>query len=331
MSGPVLVVGAGVAGLAAARTLIGRGLGVTVIDKGRGLGGRLATRRLGEGASFDHGAALFTPVSVGFRRRLEAWEADGLVERTAAGEPTFRPRGPSTSLAKSLASGLDVRLGAKGVALARDGSGFALALEDGATVRGAAAVVTPPVPQSLELLARGELLGRVPSALRSALEGVRYEPAFVLLVRLSRRASLPPSGVVEPRDGGPVSRIVENARDGGPSRLSVYARGSWAGERLDAAGEEVAAALESAAAGIAGFGASDVLARDLKRWRFARATASVPEEAPLAEIDGAPLVLAGDAFGAEGAGRPPLSGNTGLERAFLSGLAAAERILALRG
>ncbi|MFW5789075.1 MAG: FAD-dependent oxidoreductase [Spirochaetota bacterium] len=57
----VPVVGAGIAGLTAARRLVDASLDVTVLDKGRGVGGRMATRRFGGatrrfgGATFDHG------------------------------------------------------------------------------------------------------------------------------------------------------------------------------------------------------------------------------------------------------------------------------------
>jgi len=337
----VLVVGAGVAGLAAARTLADHGLEVVVLDKSRGVGGRLATRRLGDGASFDHGAALFDPVSEPFRRRLAVWESDGLVERTGIegrdGVPTRRVKGPATSLAKHLAHGLDVRLGAKGVALTRDGGGLALALEDGTTVHARAALLTAPVPQSLELLERGGILPGIPDATRAVLEVVSYHPAFVLMLRLAGRLeTLPSSGVLMLRDGGPVARVFENARDGGPSRLSVYTRGEWAASRYDAPPGEIAAALKGAAASSLGFEPSAVVEEELKRWRFARAVSVFPDEAALVDLCGAPLVLAGDAFGAPGpmgavgGARPPLAGNTGLERAFLSGLAAAGRLLGLR-
>lgn len=330
---PVLVVGAGAAGLLAARTLADHGLEVTVVDKARSVGGRLATRRLGDGNSFDHGAALFEPVTDAFRRRLATWEADGLVERVAAfgggaDAFAFRARGPATSLARHLARGLDVRLGAKAVSLARDEDGFALALEDGAVLRGAAAILTPPVPQSLELLSRGDLLERLPAGLRAGLASVAYHPGLVLLLRLDRRATaIPSTGLLALRDGGPVARIVENAREGGPSRLSLYARESVAAALFDAPPGEAAAALEAAALAALGLGADAVLERDLKRWRYARPSAPFPGEVPLVDLDRAPLLFAGDAFG-EVEAVPP-AGNTGLERSVLAGLAAAGRLLCL--
>ena len=82
-----------------------------------------------------------------------------------------------------------------------------------------------------------------------------------------------------------------------------------------------------------GFEKSAVVEEGLKRWRFARAVSVFPDEAAFVDLDGSPLLLAGDAFGGigePGGARPPLAGNTGLERAFLSGLAAAGRLLGLR-
>jgi renalase len=55
----VLVVGGGMAGVACARTLLQAGHRVTVLEKSRGFGGRMATRRT-EFGGFDHGAQYFT-------------------------------------------------------------------------------------------------------------------------------------------------------------------------------------------------------------------------------------------------------------------------------
>ena len=49
----VLIIGAGMAGLTAARALVEAGCRVRVVDKGKAPGGRLASRRMG-GATFDH-------------------------------------------------------------------------------------------------------------------------------------------------------------------------------------------------------------------------------------------------------------------------------------
>jgi predicted NAD/FAD-dependent oxidoreductase len=89
-----IVIGAGVSGLIAARTVQANGARVLVLDKGRGVGGRLATRRTASGV-FDHGAQFFTARDPQFRLRVEAWQAAGIVRPWATGfalaDGTFKP------------------------------------------------------------------------------------------------------------------------------------------------------------------------------------------------------------------------------------------------
>ncbi len=66
----VLVIGAGMAGLTAAAELQRAGRRVLVLDKGRGVGGRLASRRI-EGAAFDHGAQFITARTARFAALVE--------------------------------------------------------------------------------------------------------------------------------------------------------------------------------------------------------------------------------------------------------------------
>ena len=61
----VAIVGAGMAGLAAARTLVDRGARVVLFDKGGSVGGRCATRGQDLGG-FDHGAQRFSARSERF-------------------------------------------------------------------------------------------------------------------------------------------------------------------------------------------------------------------------------------------------------------------------
>jgi renalase len=66
----IAIVGAGMAGITAARTLIQAGYRVTVLEKSRGAGGRMSTRR-SEFGSFDHGAQYFTVRDARFRRMMQ--------------------------------------------------------------------------------------------------------------------------------------------------------------------------------------------------------------------------------------------------------------------
>ena len=86
-----LVIGAGIAGLAAARKLHAAGLQVTVLDKGRGVGGRLATRRIVDGV-FDHGAQFVTVRSPAFSRMMEEMLADGAIYEWCRGIGTLAAR-----------------------------------------------------------------------------------------------------------------------------------------------------------------------------------------------------------------------------------------------
>ena len=77
----VSLIGAGISGLVCARTLLDQGVLVTIFEKSRGVGGRMATRRTAEGFRFDHGAQYFTVRDERFERYVKAWMQDGIVAR----------------------------------------------------------------------------------------------------------------------------------------------------------------------------------------------------------------------------------------------------------
>jgi phytoene dehydrogenase-like protein len=82
----IAVVGAGIAGLACARTVAASGLSCTVFEKSRGTGGRAATRRH-NGHRFDHGAPFIGPPGPG-----------GDVPLEACSRPAWSPRGGRRNL-----------------------------------------------------------------------------------------------------------------------------------------------------------------------------------------------------------------------------------------
>ncbi len=75
----VAVIGAGISGLIAARTLRDHGVNVTVFEKSRGAGGRMSTRRIDGGTTFDHGAQYFTARDARFKRYVDSWIEQGVV------------------------------------------------------------------------------------------------------------------------------------------------------------------------------------------------------------------------------------------------------------
>ena len=77
----IAVIGAGIAGMACARTLAQAGHKVSVFEKSRGAGGRMSTKGT-EFGGFDHGAQYFTVRDARFEKALSI--SANLVRRWSA-------------------------------------------------------------------------------------------------------------------------------------------------------------------------------------------------------------------------------------------------------
>jgi predicted NAD/FAD-dependent oxidoreductase len=328
LSGPVLIVGAGLAGLTAARHLVEAGLPVLVVDKGRGLGGRLATRRIAVGGwagVFDHGAQFFTARDPRFTVQVDAWRQAGVAREwsrgfaapgqpyQADGHPRYIGVPAMTALARQLAAGLAVRTRAQARVVARQGDGWAVTLTGGETLRAAALVLTPPVPQSLALLEAGGVA--LPADDRQALQALTYEPCLAVLVVLDGASRIPEPGAIQFATGE-LAWMADNSRKGlQPQAGSVTLHASAAFSRRHWADADEAVQERLLAAAGEWLGAR-VLHAEVKRWRYARPERTYPQPHYTASRE-PPLLLAGDAFG-----------GPRLEGAYLSGLQAAQALLA---
>jgi predicted NAD/FAD-dependent oxidoreductase len=319
-----VVVGAGVAGLTAARRL-SRSFDVVVVDKGRGVGGRLATRRIGD-ATFDHGAQFITTHTREFAEVVAGWE------RAGAARPWFRGRsGPGgviddddgharfrgvptmNAIAKHLAEGLQVRLGARVVALRPAGTGWRIELEDGTTQSADAVVLTAPVPQTLALLAAGAV--GLSTGDIQALQAIAYEPCLAVLAALDGASGLDGPGAVTPSTG-PIAWMADNGLKGVSAvpAITIHATADFSRSHLEA-GDEVVADELLQAAGLRARPIDDQV--QVQRWRFARPETVHPSRCLVADAL-PPLVFAGDAFG-----------GAKVEGAALSGIAAADGVASL--
>lgn len=310
MNAPTLVVGAGLAGATAARALTDSGRPVVVLDKGRGPGGRLSSRRR-DGLSWSHGAPWLEPRGEAFRSAVEGWIAAGVASR--AWPRALRPAGPgleavphgpvvrgvpgSSAIVAALLEGLEVRYGAEVRLLARGGDGGidALAADGTVLAHGRDVVVTTPAAQAHALLA-GLADDPEVEAARAALAAVEVDPVWAVLVRWP---GAPAADLL--LDVGPIARAVNHGSDA----WTLSADPAWTAHHLEDPPEAVAAALVGAAAAVAP-APLDAIAH---RWRYARVRTAVGRPAWSADR----VVVAGDALlGADA------------EHAWTSGLAAAE-------
>ena len=115
----VVVIGAGISGCVCAWRLAQEGHSVTLVEKGRGVGGRMATRRM-EGARIAHGAQFFTVQDPRMESLVGIWQQEGTVlpwyDKVPGREDLsgrFRWRGLDglTGPAKSLAQSFNVETG----------------------------------------------------------------------------------------------------------------------------------------------------------------------------------------------------------------------------
>ena len=159
----IAIVGAGMAGLSAAEVLTGRGENVRLFDKGRGAGGRMATRRtslFGTDITFDHGAQYFTARSEGFRAAVTGWLNAGVAapwneDNAPASAPHRYVGAPGmNSILKAMAAPLDVSWGAEVKSLEGGPSDWRLRFADGSAAGSfKTVIVAVPAEQAAVLLA----------------------------------------------------------------------------------------------------------------------------------------------------------------------------------
>jgi photolyase PhrII len=322
----IAVVGAGLAGLTAARTLADHGHEVAVFDKGRGPGGRLSTRRTDLGP-FDHGAQYFTARDRTFRRHVESWVHDGVaarwegrVVRISGGgtEPSPGERFVGTpgmsALARHMAADLpDVRTGTRIDRIAGAPGAWTLGVEDG-TEAGpfdAVLVCVPPAQAT-------PLLDGVAPDLAAVAAGARMAPCWAVMATLARPAD-PGFDAAFVADG-PLSWIARDAsKPGRPAgeRWVLHASPAWSEAHLEQAPDAVAPALVAAFAGLVG-GGGETVAVSAHRWRYALPV-------PALEIGAAYDPALGLGLGGD------WCAGARVEGAFLSGAALAGRVLGRAG
>ena len=315
----VLIIGAGISGLLSARELQAAGRSVCVLDKGRGLGGRMATRLMA-GGRFDHGAQFFTTREPEFQKIVQQglaagvireWFRHGSEDRSSVGHSRYCGVHGMTDLPKFLAQGIEVHNSQQVSDLARDSGRWIVRTAAGSIYVAHHLLVTAPLPQALNLLDTSGL--NYAGADKTALRAVRYDKGLATLAILDGPSGLPNSGAVKV-DTAPLTWIGDNTQKGiSPEEhaVTLHADAEFAAAHWDSP-NEVRGPLMLAAA--EPYLNAQVVEYECHRWGFTQPVNPWPEL--YYHNAGLQLTLAGDSFG-----------GPRIEGAARSGLAAAKVIL----
>lgn len=332
----VLVIGAGIAGLTAARALAERGHAVRVLDKGRSPGGRVATRRVLDGdadrpehaaLAFDHGAQYFTVRDPRFAAEVEAWHRDRVVQvwhgklaafdsegREPVEDETIRWVGvPGMSaIARHLARGLDLACRARVDGLVSQESsgepGWIARLDTGEREGPFdAVVVAVPPPQATPLVTASP-------SLTEAVGQARMHPCWAALVAFVDRVQAPFDGAFATSSPlGWLARNRSKPQRGLAETWVLHASATWSASHVADDGEAVGAFLLNAFADLVRAPLPRPVHLSTHRWRYAAADPGLNVGA-LVDAERR-LAVCGD-----------WCAGSRVEDAFISGLAAADAV-----
>lgn len=309
-----IIIGAGISGLLAGTQLQKAGQKILILDKARGVGGRMATRRK-DGFAWDHGAQFARFRSAAIQNYLPSWASENLLKiwfSLADTEPAWIGTQGMTTLPKALAESLPVHLNCKIAGIQRCSKRFSkeweILDERGECYSAKTVLITAPLPQAMALISNLEL----DEILHQNLRSIHYLPCLALLISLAEPTNQLPASGLSLDNNAVLSWIADNQKKGISALPSVtlHASPGWSEQYFDVDEAVVIDVLLKSAA--EWLPSASILNTQLMRWRYSLPQSQYSELFCVASSS-PPLLIAGDAFG-----------GPRVEGAMLSGLAAAE-------
>jgi renalase len=298
----LLIIGAGIAGLAAGRMAQQAGLKVMLIDKGRRVGGRVSTRRI-DGFVFNHGAQFATSKSSDFRDILRAASTAGTAtnwqiedkKTVVIGTPMMR------AIPMFLADNLPIQQNRRIARIIRKTDHIQCVDTDDVPVTAKKVICTAPAPQTAALLTDD-----FPDLAATASHAA-YAPCLTVMLGLADDELLPKMPVKSPQhDIG--WAMCETARpDAAQHRpaLTIQADAAWSAAHKDDRTDSVIKQLIEKYQLATECQIGEVLHAHAHRWLYAKVTTPSPADAIICQKN---LAIAGDWLG-----------GARIEHAFISG------------
>ena len=295
-----IVIGGGITGLIIATVLQRKGIKVTILDKEKSVGGRLATTSITQDEStkgvFDYGVQYFNVRSTQFQVWVDDWLEKEVIKEwcqgfgEADGNPIYCGVEGMNGIAKYLAQNLDVRIDTEVTEFSYDKK-WLIETKGKQQYQGDMLVMTSPVPQSLALLDASFM--PLPLEVRFSLEQIEYDRCISILALLEKPSSIAAPGGMNLQDSS-VAWLGDNYQKGiSPNGYAVTlsATPKFSDHYWDSDDAEIAYKLLTAGADYLN---SPVVKYQVHRWHY-----SLPKtfynESYLALFE-LPLVMAGDGF-----------------------------------
>lgn len=335
----IAVIGAGLSGLTAARELARAGHQVTVIEKSRGFGGRMATRYAGKGESLkmDHGLSYFTADSPEFRNfvaelldkeLLQVWGDhfalyDGSdfheINPNAVKMTRYTSRDGMNSIGKYLGRWVDVKFETRASGLTNIGNfrskkrSWMVNLESAGTFEADAVIIALPAAQAYGLLNttqdETDILKMV-----SVIDEIEYATSFTVMAGYGKQAQPDWQGIIS-QDSVLNFISNESKKRGNKDELAIVLNSTpgFAYANRDVDKELVTRQMLDRFAAIAGAWGAVPEWSQIHYWRYSRSLNTIPK--PFLELKSGegPLALIGDYF----------DGNS-VDHAYRSGLKLAQ-------
>lgn len=330
----VIIVGAGLAGLMAAKHLKEANIDYIVLEKEKIVGGRMATF-ISETGCADYGAQFFTTRSETMKTLAKQWQEENIVKKWTNGFPKMKSVDDLESLviyqdgypryaglhgmnpiAQKLAEGLNIRVRHCVENLSVDDGKWKVAVQknsqETAFFYGDKLILTCPVPLSLKLLETSNI--KIDENTEAMLRQTSYFPCLTGILTLDKKTNIPSPGGIQIAEGM-VAFISDNAQKGISETTTVTIHGGdvWSREHEHLADEEILSLFIAGTRPLLGDGI--ILEKRLIRWKYSKPENLHPDEFAYSLV---PLlvVFAGDIF-RRGA----------VEGAILSGLAASRWVI----
>ncbi|MDH4379227.1 MAG: NAD(P)-binding protein [Vampirovibrionales bacterium] len=291
----VAIVGAGIAGLLLGQQLQDLGHSVVLLDKGRSVGGRLATRRgvldteddlskVQMPIRWDHGAQYFSAHSLAFQQIVTTWQTQGWIkeweEVSIPNHPRWIANDGMSALCKHLATPLTVFCNQQVTVLSYQQGLWTLQTDSNQSLQAHHVVLTAPTPQVLNLLQQSDLA--LTDHQNMVLQSIQYSPCLAMLGLVSNKSFLPSSlaeGFLRLNDHPSISWMANNTAKGisnaASQSLTIHATAAWSQQHWD---DSDVAILSSLTKELAPFITRETWQQtQLKRWKYALVTQAASE------------------------------------------------------